>query len=138
MVVQVPDAKAEFPGSWALEADTGSFRVENEDETSAIVQGVRGQLYKGESLESRFTAENGDANMATGVLVLEGKVVVTSETDKIRMTAAKLTYDRERQLVFAEGGVTVHLPAGQVSGPYDRLVATPGLEKVGTADRFGL
>lgn len=138
MVVQVPDAKAEFPGSWALEAETGSFKVENEDETSAIVQGVRGQLYKGESLESRFTAENGDANMATGVLVLEGRVTVTSEKDKISMTAQKLTYDRNKELIIAEGGVTILLPAGQASGPYDRLVATPGLEKVGTADRFGL
>lgn len=137
-VVQVPDASARFPGSWTLDADTGSFKVENDDETSAIVQGVSGQLLKGESVQSRFTADSGVANMASGKLVLEGHVRVTSETDKIYMTAEKLTYDKDSALIVAEGLVTVHFPAGQVSGPYDRLVATPGLEQVGTADRFGL
>jgi lipopolysaccharide assembly outer membrane protein LptD (OstA) len=137
-VVQVPDASARFPGSWTLDAKTGSFKVENDDETSAIVQGVSGQLLKGENVESRFTADSGVANMASGKLVLEGHVKVTSETDKIYMTAQRVTYNKDSALVVAEGMVTVHLPAGQVSGPYDRLVATPGLEKVGTADRFGL
>ncbi len=137
-MVQIPDASAKFPGSWTLEADTGSFKVENEDETSAIVQGVTGQLLKGDSVESRFTADSGDANMASGRLILEGHVRVTSETDKIYMTSEKLTYDKDSALIVAEGMVIIHLPAGQVSGPYDRLVATPGLEKVGTADRFGL
>jgi hypothetical protein len=133
----VPDASAEFPGSWSLEAETGSFRVEGENETSAKVQRVKGQLLDGETVESRFTADSGEAHLSTGKLTLEGRVRITSERDQVVLTAAKVTYDEGLGLIVAEGGVEVHSDAW-MSGPYDRLVATPGLERVGTADRFGL
>ena len=135
--IAVPDAAAEFPGSWKLDADSGSFRVEGEDETSVKVQQVKGQLMKGDSIESRFTADSGEAHLASGRLLLEGRVRVTSEKDKIYLVADRVTYDEKAGLIVAEGGVEVHSDAW-MSGPYDRLVATPGLERVGTADRFGL
>jgi lipopolysaccharide assembly outer membrane protein LptD (OstA) len=133
----VPDASAEFPGSWKLEAEQGSFAVEGDEDTSAIVSRVKGQLLRGESVESRFTADSGEAQLSTGRLLLEGHVRVTSERDKVYLTADKVTYDEKRALIVAEGRVEVHSDAW-MSGPYDRLVATPGLERVGTADRFGL
>ena len=135
--ISVPKASAVFPGSWTLEAEKGSFQVVGEDETGAIVQDVTGQLLKGEGIESRFRADSGEANMATGRLILEGHVKVTSERDKITLTARKVIYEEKLGVIVAEGGVVVESD-NWTSGPYDRLVATPGLEKVGTADRFGL
>ena len=68
---------------------------------------------------------------------LSGKVRVTSEKDDVYLLADKVTYDEKLALIIAEGNVTVNSDAW-LSGPYDRLVATPGLERVGTPDRFGL
>lgn len=120
-----------------MEAQKSSVKLEGEERSLAQVSAVQGQLLKGDVVESRFLADSGEADTATGRLVLSGKVKVTSERDSIYLTADKVTYDEKLALIIAEGNVKVNSEAW-VSGPYDRLVATPGLERVGTPDRFGL
>lgn len=124
-------------GHWTMEAQKSSVKLEGEERSLAQVSAVQGQLLKGDVVESRFLADSGEADTATGRLVLSGKVKVTSERDSIYLTADKVTYDEKLALIIAEGNVKVNSEAW-VSGPYDRLVATPGLERVGTPDRFGL
>ena len=120
-----------------MEAQKSSVKLEGDETSNAVVHAVQGQLLDGEKVESRFVAESGEANTVTGRLTLSGKVRITSEKDEILLTADKVTYDEKLALVIAEGNVKVTSKAW-ASGPYDRLVATPGLERVGTPDRFGL
>ncbi len=134
--IQLGPIEGTLPGRWTMEAQRSSVRIEGEDGHSAIVQAVQGQLLKGDAVQSRFTADSGEADTSTGRLVLIGHVTVTAENEKIRLTAERVTYDEQSALVVAEGRVMVS-SADWTSGPYDRLVATPGLERVGTPDRFG-
>jgi lipopolysaccharide assembly outer membrane protein LptD (OstA) len=135
--IELGQIEGSLKGHWTMEAQKSSVRIEGEERTTAQVRAVQGQLLKGESVESRFVADSGEANTSTGRLTLSGKVRITSEKDEIYLTADKVTYDEKLALVIAEGNVKVNSSAW-TSGPYDRLVATPGLERVGTPDRFGL
>lgn len=135
--VQIGAVEGRLPGAWTMEAEQSSVALQGEDDTSAIGLRVSGQLLKGDKIESRFVAASGEANTQTGRLELSGEVRVTSERDGVYLTADRLVYDKELALIIAEGRVEVH-SATWVSGPFDKLVATPGLERVGTPDRFGL
>ena len=118
-----------------MKAKDSSMKFQGQEESTAIVRGVTGQLLKGGKVASNFVAESGQADTRTGVLVLTGNVRVTAEGRGMYLVADKLTYDKNRALIFAEGRVEVRSDAW-LSGPFAKLVATPGLEKVGTPDRF--
>lgn len=133
--IQLGPVEGTLHGRWTMDAEQASVRIEGEESSSASVRRVSGKLLKGDMVESRFVADSGLADTATGRLVLSGRVQVTAEDEKIVLTADKVTYDEKTSLVTAEGHVIVS-SADWTSGPYDRLVATPGLEKVGTPDRF--
>lgn len=106
-----------------------------EGESHATAKTVAGTLMKGDAVESRFTAEGGDADTSTGTLVLVGDVRITSERDDIVLRAKRVTYEKATALIRAEGTVMVTSAAWE-SGPFPVLVATPGLERIGTPDRF--
>jgi hypothetical protein len=135
--IELGQIEGELKGRWTMEAQDSSVQIEGEDRSVASVRAVKGKLLKGDAVESQFLADSGEANTQTGRLVLSGKVRVTSEKDDVYLLADKVTYDEKLALIIAEGNVTVNSDAW-LSGPYDRLVATPGLERVGTPDRFGL
>lgn len=135
VAIQAGPVEGELPGAWTMKAEESSMRFQGEEESSAIVQRVTGQLLKDGKVASNFVADSGEADTKTGRLVLTGHVKVTSERDGVVLVAERLTYDKNRALLFAEGRVEVQSDAW-LSGPFAKLVATPGLERIGTPDRF--
>lgn len=60
---------------------------------------------------------------------------VTSENNGVLLTADKVTYNEDTQLIEAEGNVMVSSDTYE-SGPYDKLVTTPSVDRFGTPDNF--
>ena len=120
-----------------MDVDDSQIKFTGENDSTAVVQGVKGTLMKDGKVASHFVAKDGHADTSTGRLVLTGSVRITSERDGVVLTADKVTYDEKTALVIAEGSVTVQSDAW-MSGPHRSLVAPPALDKIGTPDRFGL
>lgn len=133
--IQTGPAKVWLPGSWTMDVVDSQVAFIGEKDSQAVVQSVKGSLLSGEKIQSRFTAKEGIAETSSGRLVLMGKVRVTSEADDIVLVADRVVYDEKSSLITAEGSVVV-VSATWESGPFDHLVATASLERIGTPDRF--
>ena len=130
-------ATATNPGVWKLWSESSSATFGDDDESRIDVKGVRGDLLEDGEVASKFTSDSGNADTKTGRLVLNGHVSITSVTGNLHLTAAKVTYDEERQLIVAEGDVVI-TSDGWTTGSFAKLVTNPSLREFGTPDRFEL
>lgn len=130
-------ATATNPGAWKLWSEQSSATFGDDDESRINVVGVTGDLLEDGEVASKFTSDEGYADTRTGRLVLYGRVSITSVTGNLHLTAAKVTYDEERQLIVAEGDVVIK-STGWTTGSFAKLVTNPSLREFGTPDRFEL
>lgn len=135
--IEIGKAEATSPGAWRLWSDQSSVTFGDDDESWIDVTGVTGDLLEDGEVASRFSSDQGQADTDTGRLVLDGRVKITSETDDLTLTAAKVTYDEQRELIVAEGEVWVRSGEWNL-GPFAKLVSNPSLQEFGTPDRFEL
>ena len=135
--IKVGKAEASSPGAWRLWSEQSSVTIGDDDESRIDVSGVTGELLEDGEVASRFASDKGQADTKTGRLVLDGRVKITSETDDIYLTASKVTYIEQRELIVAEGEVWIR-SSGWTAGPFAKLVCNPGLQEFGTPDRFEL
>ena len=121
--------------AWVLRAKNSSVHVEGGKEIDAVATGVSGELFQKGEVASRYQSEKGLANDVKRTLRLDGKVQVTSEAQKVTLTADRVEWMEDRQLIAARGSVWVK-SADYEMGPLPELWATPDLKRVGSPDRF--
>lgn len=97
---------------------------------------VSGQLFQKDAVASKFQASEAYADQEKNVLKLSNKVVITAEKQGLSLSADKVAWLPERQLIEASGHVMLD-GRDYSAGPFDRLLATPDLKKAGTPDTFG-
>ena len=120
---------------WELQAEDSSATVA--DSGSAVIKltQVSGDLLDQEhgGTVSRFVADFGVSQGSH--LELTGEVKLTSVSEDVFLTADRVVFDEEAGYVRAEGNVWIK-SANLRLGPLDTLLATPGLERVGTPEIF--
>ena len=135
--IEIGKATAAMRGAWRLWSEQSSVTIGDDEQSQINVSGVTGDLFENGEVASRFASDKGQADTSSGRLVLDGHVKITSETDDLYLTASKVTYDEQRELIVAEGEVWVRSSEWN-AGPFDKLVSNPSLQKFGTPDRFEL
>lgn len=122
-------------GKWLIDSGEVIFKIDNDDKSRIEMTGVAGRLFEEGEIASKFFSEHGLADSEEQTLVLLGQVKITSEENEIYLTAKKVTYDEESQLITAEGSVWLRSDTWNL-GPLDKLVSNPSLTKVGTPGTF--
>ena len=120
---------------WELQAEDSSATVADSGSAEIKLTQVSGDLLDqdGGGIASRFVA---DAGVSQGShLELTGEVTLTSVSEDVFLTADKVVFNEEAGYVRAEGNVRIESASIRL-GPFDTLLATPGLERVGTPERF--
>ncbi len=121
--------------TWILNAKTTSIHVAKGTEIDAEAEGVTGELYQEGKLASKYQSVKGRANDAKKTLVLDGKVKITSEEQKVVLVADRVEWMEDRQMISAKGSVWVRSDVYEM-GPLPEIWATPDLKRVGSPDRF--
>ncbi len=121
--------------AWVLRAKNSSVHVESGSEIDAVATGVTGELFEKGKIASRYQSDKGEANDVKRTLQLDGRVKITSEAQKVVLTADRVEWMEDRQMISARGSVWVK-SADYEMGPLPELWATPDLKRVGSPDRF--
>ncbi len=121
---------------WFVSAKSSDLEMSKEGKLQGTMKGVTGQLYENDAVVSRFRASEAYADQDKNVLDLTSQVVVTAEKQGLVLKADKVSWLPSRRLIEASGNVSLDGKEYTV-GPFDRLLATPDLKKVGTPDTFG-
>ena len=120
---------------WELQAEDSSATVANSGSAVIQLSQVSGDLLDqdGGGIASTFVADFGVSQGSH--LELTGRVTLTSVGEDVSMTADRVVFNEEAGYVRAEGNVRIESASIRL-GPFDTLLATPGLERVGTPEIF--
>ena len=120
---------------WELQAEDSSATVANSGSAVIELSQVSGDLLDqdGGGIASTFVADFGVSQGSH--LELTGRVTLTSVGEDVSMTADRVVFNEEAGYVRAEGNVRIESASIRL-GPFDTLLATPGLERVGTPEIF--
>ena len=120
---------------WELQAEDSSATVANSGSAVIQLSQVSGDLMDqdGGGIASTFVADFGVSQGSH--LELTGRVTLTSVGEDVSMTADRVVFNEEAGYVRAEGNVRIESASIRL-GPFDTLLATPGLERVGTPEIF--
>lgn len=119
---------------WSARTEGSRFLIEGEA-GKAVLEGVRGELFREGKLASRFQAKTGQADQQRSELVLSGGVRVEAVIEGLWLTAERVLYDGNTGLLQAHGRVVVESET-YTMGPFEELWATQDLRRVGTPDAF--
>lgn len=122
--------------AWIARAEGTQVRVREGGGSVAVLTGVTGTLYENGAEASKFRSPNAEAVQSEHTLTLLGGVTVIALERGLTLKADRVTYREDLQLIEASGTVTVTSDV-YVLGPFETLVTTPDLRKVGTPDTFG-
>lgn len=120
---------------WSVTAQRAELLDSGPGKLGGTLEQVSGALYKKGGVSSRFTSDSGEADQAANRLVLKGRVRVVAVDPKAVLTAERIVYQGDRQLIEASGGVEVDAGSYRL-GPVPTIWATPDLRTVGTPDQF--
>lgn len=120
--------------AFVVRARASEIAMESSGAKSGLKE-VSGDIFQGGKVASRFKAARGEVDQKARTLLAEGKAELRDTARGLVLRADRVRYRESEARVVAEGGVTVSSEEWQI-GPFDRLVATPDLSRVGTPDRF--
>ncbi|MCH7904114.1 MAG: hypothetical protein IH944_06045 [Armatimonadetes bacterium] len=126
-----------FLDYWELQAEDSSATVADSGSAVINLTQVSGDLLDqdGGGIASRFVADFGVADRSTGHLELTGRVTLTSVGENVFLKADRVVFNEQAGYVTAEGNVRIESASIRL-GPFNTLLATPGLERVGTPEIF--
>jgi len=91
---------------WELKAKKGSGQA-NSGKVIGTLQQVQGVLYREGKPTLRFEADYAKADSDQKRVAAWGRVKAVSNTNKAELTAEKITWESERDLITAEGNVRI-------------------------------
>lgn len=121
--------------TWSASSASADLRYAGENAFGGEFENVRGKLFSKGEAASDFQAKRGIARQESETLVLEGAVRIVGLKSKAVLSATRVEWRPERELIEASGDVRVTTPDYSV-GPFPSLLATPDLRRFGTPDTF--
>lgn len=121
--------------AWDAQWQTAEINYTRGEKPGGDMQEVTGTIYKDDQKVSTFSADRGHAEKGTGVLSLEGHVVVKSLDYGIALKSQTLVWDARTQLVSAKGGVSFEDKGYTLAG-IPELWCSPDLKAVSTPDLY--
>jgi len=121
---------------WSVKWEEAQIDV-TEQAKLGRMQKVSGELFADGKPKGTYSADSGFADKGKNLLVLKGKVRISSNDPKLKATLLcdEVRYDADEKLVRARGNVRVESEQGNLS-TLSELWATPDLTSFGTPDMF--
>lgn len=117
---------------WTARAQSATLNVFTDDNMAGALREVDGEIYnKKGKIDSSFTATNAQADRKKKNLKVWGQVVMTSADKKSKITADRLDWKQDLDLVQLIGNVWLKSTSG-TAGPITVLWARPDMHEFGT------
>jgi len=123
---------------WTIFWQTGEVTISSSGGgrlQTGLLHGVRGEIYKKNSVVCRYKADNGTADDATRILVLTDHVQIDSVSPHLTLTCDKVVYEGNKKFFKATGHVQVLGTMGTM-GTLDEVWATSDLTKIASPSLF--
>lgn len=120
---------------WDIEWQSADVEYLGESSFGGDMKKVSGTYYEQGKPASEFVAEDAQVKRGTNVLVIQGKVKVSSSDPPGSITCDEVTYDGNKEIIEAKGHLTVVSNGYTVTG-IPVVLAKPRLWQVSTPDLF--
>lgn len=120
---------------WTVKWKSAVLDVGSDGAIGGSMEGVVGVLYRDDKPASDFSADRADADRATGVLVLSGRVRVAAREGGTVLTCQSLTWRVDDRVAAARGDVRVESPDWTL-GPAPEIWANADLTRAGTPEAY--